>query len=68
MQIEKTVYIDLDEIDTEDLIKELESRDIIPNSELITELITEIFHKRRLNQDYQPDLDRLIYEQIGRIG
>lgn len=63
------VDVDLDEFDTDDLIEELERRgkgmDI--SSQSGTELLTAIYQKRRLGQDYQHELDQLIYLGIGKI-
>ena len=63
------VDVDLDDFDTDDLIEELERRgkgfEIASNSG--TELVTAIFEKRRTGQDYQKELDELIYVAIGRI-
>ena len=66
-----TVDVDLAEFDTDDLIEEVRIRGYVvlsgddhPNEDI---LIRTIFEKRRLGQDYQSDLDQLIYRQIGRI-
>lgn len=63
------VDVDLDDFDDDDLIEELERRgkgmDI--SSQSGTELLTAIYQKRRLGQDYQHELDQLIYLGIGRI-
>ena len=63
------VEVDLDEFDTDDLIEELARRgkgmDI--SSQSGTELLTAIYQKRRLGQDYQHELDQLIYLGIGKI-
>jgi hypothetical protein len=63
------VDVDLDEIDTDDLIAELESRGrgMEVASQSGTELLTAIYEKRRLGKDYQAELDRLIYIGIGKI-
>ena len=66
---EVEVDVELDDFDTDDLIEELERRgkgfEIASNSG--TELVTAIFEKRRTGQDYQKELDELIYVAIGRI-
>ena len=67
---EVEVEVELDDFDTDDLIKELENRgEIIDTNDkqLITKLITAIFHKRRIGSDYQHELDELIYNTIGRV-
>ena len=67
--VETYVDVDLDDFDTEDLVEELEKRGMgmEVSSETGTELITAIYLKRRLGQDYQRELDDLIYLGIGRI-
>ena len=68
--VETYVDVDLDDFDTEDLVEELEKRGLgmEVSSETGTELITAIYQKRRLGQDYQRELDELIYLGIGRIA
>lgn len=63
------VEVDLTDFDTDDLIEELESRGkgMEVSSQTGTELLTSIYQKRRLGQDYQRELDELIYVGIGRI-
>ena len=70
----KTVYkevevdVDLEDFDTEDLVDELESRGA-GGGEFGDgkDILTRIYEKRRLGQDYQDDLDQLIYVGLGRI-
>jgi hypothetical protein len=58
------VEIDLEEFDNDDLLEELAARDIaIPN----LDLMEQIWLKRRLGQDYQRELDDLIYQSIGKV-
>ena len=64
------VEIDLSEIDTEDLIEELRDRsweENCINNFSDVELITQIYQLRRTGQDYQKELDELIYKTTGRI-
>lgn len=73
----KTVYteveVDMSEIDTDDLIEELESRGVDYNTKGVDAdemrlLLASIWQKRRLgNNDYQQELDRLIYGVLGKI-
>jgi len=70
----KTVYtevevdVDLSDFDTEDLIEELESRGCgTPEYGDGKELLEVIYLKRRLGQDYQTELDQLIWNGLGRI-
>jgi hypothetical protein len=70
----KTVYteveveVDISEFDTEDLIEELEDRGEWTDSGSDSkELIEKIWMLRRNGQDYQRQLDDLIYNVIGQI-
>jgi hypothetical protein len=63
------VDVDLDDFADEDLIDELERRGLgaeVPES-TATELIENIYLKRRLGKDYQTELEQLIYQTIGKI-
>lgn len=69
----KTIYtevevdVDMSDFDTEDFIEELESRGRdTTNVGVASDLVRLIYEKRRLGQDYQPDLDQLIYNATGR--
>lgn len=70
----KTIYtevevdVDLSDFDTDDLIEELESR----GSGTLDfgdgkEVLRTIYEKRRLGQDYQSELDQLIWLGLGKI-
>jgi hypothetical protein len=63
------VEVDLDDFDDDDLIDELErrGRGFEVDSFTPTELVRTIYEKRRTNQDYQTELDQLIYATLGRI-
>lgn len=63
------VDVELTDFDTDDLIEELESRGMGMEvaSQSGTEIVTAIYEKRRLGQDYQRELDELIYVAIGKI-
>jgi hypothetical protein len=67
------VEVDLSDIDTDDLIEELETRGRDYNTRGVDAdemrvLLESIWHKRRLgNNDYQTELDRLIYGVLGKI-
>ena len=69
VEVWTTVDVDLDEFDTDDLIEELEKRGkgLEVASQSGTELLTAIYLKRRLGQDYQRELDELIYVGLGKI-
>ena len=70
----KTVYtevevdVDMSDFDTDDLIEELESRgagsgDFGDGKDILRV----IYEKRRLNQNYQPELDQLIWLGLGKV-
>jgi len=71
----KTIYtsvevdVDLSEFDTEDLVEELESRGagVEPEFGNGKEILQIIYEKRRLKQDYQAELDQLIWMGLGRV-
>ena len=70
----KTIYtevevdVDLSEFNTDDLIEELESRgaDATDYGDGKDILMT-IYEKRRLGQDYQTELDQLIWLGLGKF-
>jgi hypothetical protein len=66
---EVEVDVSLADFYDEDLIEELESRGrgFEVNSRTPTELVTKIYERRRLGQDYQQELDELIYVAIGKL-
>ena len=66
------VEVDLSEFDTDDLIEELENREMdfntkYVNGEEMRLLLEKIWQKRRIGQDYQRELDGLIQGVIGKI-
>jgi len=66
------VDIDLYDIDTEDLIDELERRGKNPNDiEMINlelkEMVEKIWMNRRAGKGYQAELDQLIYNVLGKV-
>lgn len=70
----KTIYtevevdVDLSDFDTDDLIEELESRGSgTPDYGDGKEVLQSIYEKRRLGQDYQQELDQLIWLGLGKI-
>lgn len=68
------VDVDLEEFSDEELFEELQSRGkVIGDSRVrpLTEpsvLLHSIYEKRRIGDDYQSELDELIYSTIGRIS
>jgi hypothetical protein len=70
----KTIYtevevdVDLSDFDTDDLIEELESRGVVATKYGDgKEVLQSIYEKRRLGQDYQTELEALIYLGLGKI-
>ena len=70
----KTVYtevevdVELADFDTDDLLEELESRGELPTESGDSKAILEsIWLKRRVGQNYQQELDQLIYSALGKI-
>jgi hypothetical protein len=66
------VDIDLDDIDTEDLIEELERRGENPNDiKMINlelkEIVEKIWMNRRTGKEYQSELNQLIYNVLGKV-
>ena len=65
---EVDVDVELDDFDTDELIEELERRGAgtveYGNG---TEVLRAIYEKRRLGQDYQSELDQLIWLGLGRF-
>jgi len=70
----KTIYtevevdVDLADFDTDDLIEELESRGAgATDYGDGKEILQAIHEKRRLNKDYQSELDQLIWLGLGKF-
>lgn len=70
----KTIYtevevdVDLSEFDTDDLIEELESRGAgATDYGDGKDILMTIYEKRRLGQDYQTELDQLIWLGLGKF-
>lgn len=66
---EVEVDVSLEDFDDEDLIDELERRGLgaeVSNNSTASELIQEIYQKRRLGKDFESELDQLIYQVTGR--
>ena len=68
MYKEVEVDVDLSDFETDDLIEELESRGA-GTGEFGDgkELLQAIYEKRRLGQDYQTELEQLIWLGLGRV-
>lgn len=70
----KTIYtevevdVNLSDFETDDLIEELESRgSVVMDYGDGKEVLQAIYEKRRLGQDYQTELEVLIYLGLGKI-
>lgn len=69
---EVEVDVDLSDFDDDDLCDEMERRGLDLNSKYISgdemqELITRVWQLRRTGQDYQRELDQLIWYGIGKV-
>jgi hypothetical protein len=65
---EVEVDVDLSDFDTDDLIEELESRGAgVGEFGDGKDILTIIYEKRRLGQDYQAELEQLIWLGLGKI-
>jgi hypothetical protein len=70
--VSKTVYtdievdVDISDFETTDLIEELELRGI-PIDDSMKEMVNKIYQKKRLNQNYEPELNELIYYVLGKF-
>jgi hypothetical protein len=72
VSVEKYVDIDvdMDDFDDNDILEEMERRGLgaavaSPGDNL--ELLQSIFQKRRTGQEFDSELDQLIYNSLGRI-
>jgi len=62
------VDIDLEDFDDSDILEEMELRGLaVGASGDGRALLTAIWAKRRQGQDYQAELDQLIYAGLGKI-
>lgn len=69
---EVEVDVDLDKFDDDDLVDEMERRGLDLNRTYIDgdqkrELLTQVWIHRRQGQDYQRELDQLIWYGIGKV-
>lgn len=68
MYKEVEVDVDLSDFETDDLIEELESRGVgATDYGDGKEILLAIYEKRRLGQDYQTELEQLIWLGLGKI-
>ena len=61
------IDVDMDDFDDEDIIAEFERRGlgVVPGDS--EGLLRTIFEKRRTGQDFERELDQLIYNGLGRL-
>jgi hypothetical protein len=69
---EVEVDVELNDFDDQDLIDELERRGLDLNTKFVDgddmrEILTQLWHRRRTGQDYQQQLDQLIWYGIGKV-
>ena len=65
---EVEIDVDLEDFDNEDLLEEMERRNLaVSHYGDNKELLTAIWLKRRNGQDYQAELDQLIFNGLGKI-
>lgn len=69
-EVEVEVEVELSDFDTDDLVDELQRRQCGAQAVTVDValLVENIYQKRRTGQDYQKDLDELIYQYIGRFN
>lgn len=66
---EVEVDVELDDFDTQYLIEELEKRGQVVGTELYgdkTEQLINIYHLRRQGRDFDAELDKYLYDVLGR--
>ena len=63
------VDIDMDDFSDEDLMNELQARGLgnFPDPNEMEALLKTIYQLRRTGQDYQQQLDELIWNALGKI-
>ena len=69
---EVEVDVDLEDFADDDLIEEIERRGLDLNTQYVDgdsmrELLAQVWQRRRQGQDYQRELDQLIWYGLGRI-
>jgi hypothetical protein len=61
------IDVDLKDFSDDDIYDEAIDRGLFNSDYGINQLIIELYQKRRLGKDYQSELDKIIYETIGKI-
>lgn len=70
IEVDTTVEVDIEwsDLDTNEMIEELQRRKVLPAmNEFPEHILNRICLKRKSNEDYTRDLDDLIYNVLGRI-
>jgi hypothetical protein len=61
------IDVDLKDFSDDDIYDEAIARELFSVDYDIAVLIRSLYEKRRLGKDYQAELDKIIYETIGKI-
>ena len=64
--VEVEVDVDLEDFDTDDLIEELQSRDVVYRGGS-ADILNQIYMAKVRGQDYTKLVDDLIYNTLGKI-
>ena len=70
VEVNTTVEVDIEwgDLDTDEMVEELQRRAVIPKMDEFPEhILNRICLKRKSGEDYTRDLDDLIYNVLGRI-
>ena len=64
------VDVDLDEFDDDELLEEIERRNLSVNAspDEARRLLEDIYYKRVMNKDFTAELDRYFYLTLGRLA
>jgi hypothetical protein len=61
------IDVELNDFSDDDIREEAIDRGLFNSDYGINQLIIALYEKRRLGKDYQSELDKIIYETIGKI-
>ena len=64
-EMKKKARILVDDFSDDELLDELASRNLTQGT--VQDLVEKIYHKRRLSQNFDDELDKLIYAILGRV-
>jgi hypothetical protein len=70
MSFYREIEIDSNDFSDDDILKEAKARqlDVWSGPEDVQKLLEKIWQKRRLRQDYQQELDDLLWLTLGKIS